>query len=272
MRVSTLFSVRTGVALVLGLATTVAVALIGALWSDPGWINAADSQSFYAGEGSSYVFWQAEGPLWHRCEGKASPRNELEEWAARANTQFERHGIRNDRFAQLRRSPILLIDADADFAAAEAFVPGYFALPDARRIDAETWRSSFAVGWPWRSFVRQGRGLSLDPMIAGMPIDRVKFVREHGVLLVQTPWEDADRPYRAIREVPLRPMPAGLALNTLCYGAAWWVLLGVPLVVRSWVRVRAHRCGSCGYDRAGIGPGSACPECGRAPRSTLARA
>jgi hypothetical protein len=54
----------------------------------------------------------------------------------------------------------------------------------------------------------------------------------------------------------------GFALNTLFYAA---VLLGAVECVafaRRRVRRGKGRCPSCGYDRAGLAEGSACPECG----------
>jgi hypothetical protein len=62
--------------------------------------------------------------------------------------------------------------------------------------------------------------------------------------------------------VPTRILPLGFTLNTLFYAAA---LLGVAEGVafaRRRVRRGRGRCPSCGYDRAGLAEGSACPECG----------
>lgn len=39
----------------------------------------------------------------------------------------------------------------------------------------------------------------------------------------------------------------------------------LPLVARRPAWLKAGRCAWCGYDRAGLGPGSACPECGNSP-------
>jgi hypothetical protein len=61
---------------------------------------------------------------------------------------------------------------------------------------------------------------------------------------------------------PTRILPLGFALNTLFYAA---VLLGTVEGVafaRRRVRRGKGRCPSCGYDRAGLAEGSACPECG----------
>lgn len=62
--------------------------------------------------------------------------------------------------------------------------------------------------------------------------------------------------------VPVSIMWPGFALNTLFYAAIAWGLWQVPLAIRRRGRRRRNRCVSCGYDRAGLGIGAACPECG----------
>ena len=62
--------------------------------------------------------------------------------------------------------------------------------------------------------------------------------------------------------LPTELLPLGFALNTLFYAA---VLLGMVECIafaRRRLRHRKGRCPSCGYDRAGLAEGAACPECG----------
>jgi hypothetical protein len=58
-----------------------------------------------------------------------------------------------------------------------------------------------------------------------------------------------------------RPLPAGLALNTLLYGVA---IFGA---MEGWARLARRRrgsgrCARCGYSLAGLVSGARCPECG----------
>lgn len=67
--------------------------------------------------------------------------------------------------------------------------------------------------------------------------------------------------------LPCRVDPAGLALNTIFYAGLWVALLLVPRAIRHAIRDAARRrlgrCTACGYDlRASAG--TRCPECGAA--------
>jgi hypothetical protein len=62
--------------------------------------------------------------------------------------------------------------------------------------------------------------------------------------------------------IPLRPIWAGLAMNTAVYASCW---IGVLGLLAAWRRARAGRhgrCRSCGYDLGGLPAGAVCPECG----------
>jgi len=64
------------------------------------------------------------------------------------------------------------------------------------------------------------------------------------------------------RALPLIPVWRGLAVDSLAYGAAFAAIgLALTTVRRSWRRSRG-RCTRCGYARAGLEAGAACPECG----------
>lgn len=72
--------------------------------------------------------------------------------------------------------------------------------------------------------------------------------------------------------VPLKPMPLGFAVNTLCYvGVTLLLVLGAKLTC-AWVLTRRRRargrCVACGYPLDG--DMARCPECGGPGRSTAA--
>lgn len=76
------------------------------------------------------------------------------------------------------------------------------------------------------------------------------------------PWQHNPSRYNSI--LPLRPLAASLAINTLTWAAALWLLLhSAQLTRRAWRR-RRGRCPTCGYpkpDDPAPGPVT-CPECG----------
>lgn len=61
---------------------------------------------------------------------------------------------------------------------------------------------------------------------------------------------------------PLRPLPLGLAANTMLFAAAPFIVLVAVPTVRQALRRRRGRCPLCGYDRRGLEGGAPCPECG----------
>jgi hypothetical protein len=67
------------------------------------------------------------------------------------------------------------------------------------------------------------------------------------------------------RQVPLRPLWPGFAINTIFYAAMLWLLWIAPGKIRRFIRIRGHRCPACGYQIApGGGIGPVCSECGAA--------
>lgn len=63
--------------------------------------------------------------------------------------------------------------------------------------------------------------------------------------------------------LPLLPIWPGFLINTIFYALLLLALVRVPRMARRALRRRRGRCVSCGYDRSGLDPSSACPECGR---------
>jgi hypothetical protein len=63
--------------------------------------------------------------------------------------------------------------------------------------------------------------------------------------------------------LPARPVWPNLAVCSVVYALGLWAGLGWRGARARW-RAWVGRCAACGYDRAGIGVGAACPECGGA--------
>ena len=61
--------------------------------------------------------------------------------------------------------------------------------------------------------------------------------------------------------MPLRPIPAGFAANTITYFLVLTALWHGLVAFARRIRIPPGRCRSCGYDVSGL---ELCPECGRA--------
>lgn len=61
---------------------------------------------------------------------------------------------------------------------------------------------------------------------------------------------------------PTRPLWPQLALNTLVFGAATFILWSVIFELRPYIRRRRGQCPVCGYSRTGLPVEAPCPECG----------
>lgn len=72
--------------------------------------------------------------------------------------------------------------------------------------------------------------------------------------------------------LPLLPLWPGFLINTLFYALLLFGAWRVPGVVRRTLRRRRGRCIACGYDRDGLDPDAACPECGAGVRLRRATA
>lgn len=62
-----------------------------------------------------------------------------------------------------------------------------------------------------------------------------------------------------VRVLPLWPIPAGFALDTLIFGTGAWVLVATPRRLRRGIRRRRGKCPACGYP---VGVSDDCTECG----------
>jgi len=118
--------------------------------------------------------------------------------------------------------------------------------------DLSSWRIDLAYGWPMRSL----RG-SVTRFTEPPAHEEHEFGALKPIVFTMS-----GRVMSEARTVPLAPMMPGALVNTLVYGAAWWLMLFLPGAGRRWRRRQHGACLACGYDRRGIGVDAACPECG----------
>ncbi len=68
-------------------------------------------------------------------------------------------------------------------------------------------------------------------------------------------------PWKAVQQLPLRPMWRNFAINAAFYAVILWLLWSTPFAARRLIRKRRGRCVRCGYDLRGT-EHEVCPECG----------
>jgi hypothetical protein len=146
------------------------------------------------------------------------------------------------------------------FAADKPYsdVPVLGVVPGGAEVDVfkdVLWTETYRFGWPLYAVCAVGANGTYSNGYAHQSIGWYSLREGTG-----KGFNPAFRP--GALYLPTRPLPLGFALNTLFYAA---VVLGVVEFVafaRRRVRRGRGRCPSCGYDRAGLAEGSACPECG----------
>ncbi|HZW09905.1 MAG TPA: hypothetical protein VFF69_08370 [Phycisphaerales bacterium] len=115
--------------------------------------------------------------------------------------------------------------------------------------------SDTAYGWPLPCLWLSVRSATQQAGTA------IALVDENFVGMMRLSGEPSAR-MRTFRALPVLPRWGAIGADVAFWGAAWWVLITLPVVLRRRARVRRGRCGACGYDLAGIG--GSCPECGAA--------
>lgn len=104
------------------------------------------------------------------------------------------------------------------------------------------------AGWPMSCFQGATTGIGGSRSRHGV-IEPPRIVRQMGV--------------KPLRMVPLYPRWGGLAVNTVFYGAIFWLVIPGPKLLRRVMRRRHGRCPTCGYDMSHHDH-DICPECGAA--------
>jgi len=64
------------------------------------------------------------------------------------------------------------------------------------------------------------------------------------------------------RPLPCGPIWRGLIADSVILALGWSLILFAPRVIRRTRRLRRGQCPACGYNLAGLAPGTPCPECG----------
>lgn len=140
-----------------------------------------------------------------------------------------------------------------------------------RQTQTCEWRW-YGMGWPLIAFRCEAARIQTYQWADGYPNQPAKVVddwtRIAGGFSVpkECLWPNPNflPALHKVTVIPFAPAAAGLAGNSLFFGAAWFVLIrGRQTVrdVRAWARERKSGCRGCGYPRTGlINP--VCPECG----------
>jgi hypothetical protein len=114
--------------------------------------------------------------------------------------------------------------------------------------------SDTAYGWPmpclWHQIVSDYKAGSIvaEELHGGWGIE------DGGLFGARSP---------GLRVLPLRPIWAGLAVDTALYAVMWGLVVVGVGAARRGHRRRHGKCLRCGYDRSGLA-GAVCPECGQA--------
>lgn len=119
------------------------------------------------------------------------------------------------------------------------------------------------VGWPfaalrcvqytWRGTAHDRR---LRPTGPPEPVAEDAIV-VHGIGAAPGRHEHEGGSQRAF--LPLRPLPAGVLVNSALYAGLLWLLAAVPRALRRRHRIRLGLCPTCTYP---VGAGDVCTECG----------
>jgi hypothetical protein len=111
-----------------------------------------------------------------------------------------------------------------------------------------------AFGWPCPALWYHVQGVTSRNTATATAI-------EGGLLL--TPRSSLEVRGYDFRALPLWAFWPGLIADSAIFALLWWLALFAPGAFRRTLRRRRGQCSACGYDLRGNPPSAPCPECGR---------
>jgi hypothetical protein len=191
----------------------------------------------------------------------AAPRLEARDFIRVGETDWAcqiGHGFGRER---VRTVPFVLPPQGVGGKEIDSALPQFVSITDlweGGSVSIENRQTEYlATGWPWRCMVgsavsvQKGPGNWLQPRHPGYPAPRPV-----GALLLP---HGAAGDALEVRILPLQPLWAGLAANTVVFGVAWLVALELIRSARRKSRRRHGRCVACGHELRDL---ATCPECG----------
>jgi len=103
------------------------------------------------------------------------------------------------------------------------------------------------------------------PAVAvGLDCRNMTILWSAGASVRDTLWPRGEWGPSSLRQQPItfRVDAFGMSIDVVVYGGAVFVLWRGAKAIRSALRRRLGRCGSCGYSRTGLPSSGVCPECG----------
>ncbi|MCZ6850308.1 MAG: hypothetical protein O7F17_01560 [Planctomycetota bacterium] len=215
--------------------------------------------------------WRSVGLRWRTMSAVTQPRERIQRWAATLEQWKTGDG-------SPEQEEIYLTESERQFRQAEE------AIDQADINEARTWQPGkpgvcyltvIDAGWPFYA-LEGSRWRRDDDRWGGKRITTIRLL-DGAINIdmnpVQPQWTLRSAPIQVTglsqkRLLPLRPIWAGFAVNTIFYAAILWLIIPGPFALRRHLRRKRGLCVACGYDLRHA-EHDACPECGAAIPSPL---
>jgi hypothetical protein len=232
--------------LAFGLVVSVALAWVLSLWPTRGIGNTFQSS----------VNWRPDGEPSHHTvydwsNAKSLGFRHIATWQIPGHMPINRHAARRMREEILAGKAGLPPDQIYVQPYVQPAWPSWLPTPPEDDTEYAEWGAR-AAGWPMLCLASRSNA----PTTGARKTSWSMRIRPATVTAGAAP-RDPDE-----GAIPLRPLPLGLAANTLLYAAPPFIVLAAIPAARRALRRRRGLCPVCGYDRRGLGGASPCPECG----------